>query len=82
VSYDIKIHQRKNSMVEKSILRERIASCEQRQAYAAIFVSVGIIAQQSGNLISSAIIEYAGLVNILVGIVILVYSMYRSAIDY
>ena len=69
-------------MTEDSILRERITSCEQRQSYATVFIVVGVIAQQTGDLFSSTTTEYIGVVNILAGIGILVYSMYRSLADY
>jgi len=69
-------------MLENSILRERITSCEQRQSYATGFIIVGVIAQQTGDLLSSTTTEYLGVVNILAGLGILVYSMYRSLADY
>jgi len=58
-------------MLENSILRERITSCEQRQSYSTGFIVVGVIAQQTGDLLSSTTTEYLGVVNILAGLAFL-----------
>lgn len=69
-------------MSENSILQARLDSCERRQAAAGMLIALGVAAQQSGSFFDYWTVEYLGVINILGGLGVLVYSMYRSLVDY
>jgi len=69
-------------MIENSILRDRIKSCEMRQTIAAVLISMGVVSQSLGEHTEYSFLEGLGVIHILAGLGILVYSMYRSAVDY
>lgn len=47
-----------------------------------MLIALGVAAQQSGSFFDYWTVEYLGVINILGGLGILVYSMYRSLVDY
>lgn len=69
-------------MSEYSILRARLLSCERRLVYSGLFTGVGVSFLLMGKLIPSFSVEFMGITSILCSLGILVYSMYRSLVDY